>query len=84
MDEINPQELIEMPHVDCKDCKGIPSILNGYKDLLDVNDLSSLFEISKQTVYKEMKMGKFGIPIQIGRTFKIPKVYIINRYFRTS
>jgi len=58
-----------------------PPILDGYKDLLSVKDLSEIFEVSKQTIYKEMKEGKFGTPIQIGRAYKIPKIYILHRYF---
>ena len=55
--------------------------LREYKDLLSVNDLSIIFRVSKQTIYKELQEGKFGNPIQIGRAYKIPKVYIIQRYF---
>ena len=58
-----------------------PPILTEYKDLLTVEDLSSIFEVSKQTIYKEIKEGKFGNPIKIGRAFKVPKVYILQRYF---
>jgi len=60
-----------------------PKILAGYKDLLSVKDLMEIFEVSKQTVYKELKNGKFGNPIVIGRSIKIPKNYIIQRYFQT-
>jgi len=58
------------------------SVLDGYRDLLSVKDLSTIFEVSKQTIYKEIKEGKFGTPIQIGRAFKIPKIYILSRYFQ--
>jgi len=59
-----------------------PSVLEKYeKDLLGVEDLSSIFEVSKQTIYKAIREGKFGVPIQIGRAFKIPKVYVLHRYF---
>lgn len=56
-------------------------VLDEYKDLLSVNDLSVIFTVSKNTIYKEIKDGKFGNPIQIGRAFKIPKAYLINKYF---
>jgi len=58
-------------------------IATKYKDLLSVDDLSSIFNVSRQTIYKEIKNGKFGQPIQIGRAFKVPKIYIIQRYFNT-
>ena len=45
-------------------------ILCGYKDLLSVENLSSIFEVSKNTIYKELKAGKFGEPIQVGRSIQ--------------
>ena len=57
------------------------TIFNGYKDLLSVGDLAEIFEVSKQTIYKEMKVGKFGTPIRIGRVYKIPKIFILQQYF---
>lgn len=61
-----------------------PTSLDDYKDLLSVTDLSVIFEVSKQTIYKELKEGKFGVPVQIGRAYKIPKIYIIKKYFHNS
>ena len=58
-----------------------PAILSEYKDLLSVKDLSVIFDVSEQTIYKEMKEGKFGIPIKMGRAYKVPKIYVIQRYF---
>ena len=58
------------------------TFLKKYKDLLSAQDLSEIFEVSKQTIYKEMKLGKFGEPIRIGRAYKIPKVYVLQRYFQ--
>jgi len=55
--------------------------LLSYPDLLSIDDLTKIFHVSKQTLYKEIKQGKFGTPIQIGRAFKIPKLYVINKYF---
>ena len=55
--------------------------LDEYKDLLSVQDLMKIFGVSKTTIYKEIKQGKFGTPIQIGRAYKIPKIYIIKKYF---
>lgn len=56
-------------------------ILPDYKDLLTVDDLSKIFHVSKKTIYKELGSGKFGTPIQMGRVYLIPKVYIISRFF---
>jgi len=55
--------------------------LAGYNDLLSIRDLSKIFSVSRNTIYKEIKAGKFGTPIQIGRAYKIPKIYVINKFF---
>jgi len=57
------------------------SSLLKYPDLLSIKDLTEIFNVSKQTIYKEIKQGKFGMPIQIGRAYKIPKTYVIEKYF---
>ncbi|MCL2621234.1 MAG: helix-turn-helix domain-containing protein [Defluviitaleaceae bacterium] len=54
--------------------------LDGFGDLLSPHDLSVFLGVSKQTVYKEIKDGKFGAPIKFGRSYRIPKVYIQQRY----
>ena len=56
-------------------------ILSEYKDLLSTEDLSKIFEASKNTIYKAIREGKFGTPIKIGRSFKIPKLFILRKYF---
>jgi len=55
--------------------------LENYKDLLSVKDLTEIFGVSKQTIYKNIKEGKFGTPIKIGLAFKIPRMYIWNNFF---
>jgi len=56
--------------------------LNNYRDLLSIEDLTEIFDVSKQTIYKSIQDGKFGTPIQIGRAYKIPKIYLLKKYFR--
>ena len=56
--------------------------LTKYKDLLTVEDLMEIFNVGKTTIYKELKQGKFGSPIQIGRAYKIPKNYIVKNFFQ--
>jgi len=58
--------------------------LMKYGDLLSVAELSELFRVSKQTIYKEIRAGKFGEPIQIGRAYLIPKIHIIRKYFEDA
>ena len=63
-------------------CNSNPKIttLENYGDLLKISEVAEVLRISKQTVYKEIKMGKFGSPIKFGREFRIPKIYITQRY----
>jgi len=56
--------------------------LQEYRDLLSVQDLMQIFSVGKTTIYKEIKNGKFGKPIMIGRAFKIPRIYIWDKYFK--
>ena len=50
--------------------------LVNYPDLLSTSQLSEIFSVSKQTIYKEIQNGKFGTPIKIGREYKISKLQI--------
>jgi len=59
-----------------------PTTLDYYGDLLTVTDLSNFLGISKQTIYKEIKDGKFGKPIKFGREFRIPKVFIVEKFIQ--
>ena len=70
-----------MSLVSCNDNMEKPVILENYKDLLSVKDLSEILSVSKQTAYREIKNGKFGEPLKFGREYRIPKIYILQRYF---
>jgi excisionase family DNA binding protein len=48
---------------------------------MTATDLSNFLGISKQTIYSEIKEGKFGEPLKFGREYRIPKIYIVQRYF---
>ena len=58
------------------------NLLDNYKDLLSVGDLAEIFETTKNTIYKEIKRGKFGSPIKIGRKYRIPKVLVQAKFFK--
>ena len=58
--------------------------LAGYKDLLSVDDLCDIFEVSRQTIYKEIRRGKFGEKVQIGKAYKFPKTRIIQEFFQAK
>lgn len=49
-----------------------------YSDLLSVQHLAEIFDVSKQTILKELKKGTFGKPLKIGRAYKVPKICILN------
>ena len=63
-------------------CAGKTTSLEHYGDLLSVKDLSGLFGVSVQTIYKEIRDGKFGKPLKFGRVYRVPKIYIYERYFK--
>jgi len=67
-----------------EDYRAGENALSNYNDLLNINDLSKIFEDSKNTIYKYIKNGEFGTPIQIGRTIKVPKTRIIKKIFCAS
>jgi len=54
--------------------------LGKYGDLLSAKELSEIMGISKQTTYKEIKKGTFGKPWIIGREYRIPKIYIVEKF----
>ena len=58
--------------------------LAGYKDLLSVDDLCSIFGVSRQTIYKEIRRGKFGEAVQIGRAYRFPKTLIVQKFFQAK
>ena len=73
--------LYPSPNFLLDDGKSEQGALSGYRDLLSVSDLSAIFDVSKNTIYKEIDDGGFGTPIQIGRAYKIPKIYVIKKFF---
>jgi len=55
--------------------------LSEFNDLMTVSDIAKLFRISNQTVYKELKKGRFGATVKMGRAYLIPKSQIISIFF---
>jgi hypothetical protein len=58
-----------------------PVRIEDFGDLLTTQDLSKLFGMSIKTAYKEIGAGSFGKPLKFGREYRIPKIYIVQRYF---
>jgi len=54
--------------------------LDHYGDLMSVVDLAAFLGVSKQTIYSEIREGKFGSVLKFGREYRVPKVYIVQRY----
>ena len=54
--------------------------LDNYGDLMTVADLATFLGVSKQTVYSEIRQGKFGVPLKFGRSYRVPKVYIAQKF----
>ena len=59
------------------------TVLSNYRDLLSVYDLAEIFGVSKNTIYKSIREGKFGTPISMGRAYRIPKIVVIKKFFTT-
>lgn len=57
--------------------KDTPEIFSAYPDVLTVEDLSMMLGISTKTAYKLLKEKKIK-SVTIGRTYKIPKVYVLQ------
>lgn len=55
------------------------AILTDYGDFLSADDLSEIFGISKQTIYKEIRAGKFGSYMRFGREYRVPKIHIVQK-----
>lgn len=52
-------------------------IFSNFPDVLTVEDLSRMLGISTKTAYKLLKEKKIK-SVTIGRTYKIPKVYVLQ------
>lgn len=57
--------------------KNTSKIFANYPDVLTVEDLSKMLSISTKTAYKLLKEKKIK-SITIGRTYKIPKIYVLE------
>ena len=53
------------------------NILSEYPDVLTVKQLTEALQVGRNTAYKLLDEGKIK-SIKIGRTFKIPKIYVIS------
>lgn len=53
------------------------NIFSDYPDVVTVEQLSTMLGISTKTAYKLVKEKKIK-SISIGRTYKIPKIFILD------
>lgn len=61
----------------CMKNRDTPEIFSNYPDVLTVEDLSMMLGISTKTAYKLLKEKKIK-SVTIGRTYKIPKIYVLQ------
>ena len=47
-------------------------------------DMCAIFGASKQTIYNEIRRGKFGETVRIGRAHKVPKTRIVQKFFQAT
>lgn len=52
-------------------------IFKNYPDVLNVKQVSEIFDVSTKTIYKQIKNGELQC-IKVGREFRIPKIAILN------
>ncbi len=52
-------------------------MFNDYPDILTINDITKILHIGKNTAYKLVN-DKTIKSIRIGRSYKIPKCYVIE------
>ena len=53
------------------------SVLRDYPDVLDVNQVGAILGISTKTVYRMLREGSLA-SLKVGRTFKVPKLYLLQ------
>lgn len=52
-------------------------MFNDYRDILSVEDISEILNIGLSSAYKLVRDKKIK-SIKIGRSYKIPKIYLIE------
>jgi len=65
-----------MPHIE-NARKYYKTMFANFPDVVNVGEMSEMLNISTKTAYKVLKDGKIK-HIAIGRTYKIPKVRVIE------
>lgn len=55
--------------------------LTDYSEMLDSADLAKIFNVSKDLIQDQMRQGYFGSLIVIGRRKRVPKSYVLDKFF---
>jgi len=63
--------------IDTKNSNLYNSIFQGYPDVLNVQQVSELLNVSSKTVYRLLRDGSLA-SLKVGRAFKIPKLYVLQ------
>ena len=53
------------------------TMFKEYPDVLNIEGMSSILEISVKTAYKLLQRGDIG-HLKVGREYRIPKVHLID------
>ena len=78
----NIQVAIQPPMLGCappgpSNHKIYNTVFQGYPDILNVQQVGELLNISTKTVYRLLNEGTLD-SLKVGRAFKIPKLYLLQ------
>lgn len=52
-------------------------LLREYPDIMNINQVSELLDISTKTCYKLLQEGKITC-LKVGRSYRIPKIHLLT------
>ena len=53
------------------------TVLNGYPEIMSVEETSAALGVSTKTVYKMLKNGTIQ-NMKVGRSYRVPKVHLLS------
>jgi excisionase family DNA binding protein len=54
-----------------------------YPDVLDVEQVGRILNVSRKTVYRLMKSGEL-FQIKVGREYRVPKIVLMQYFFKAN
>lgn len=52
-------------------------MLKNYPDIMNIDDMCTVLNVSTKTGYKLLKEGKISA-MKVGRTYRIPKIHVLT------